>query len=129
MDYPEARAIAQKFIRVTTQRSEDFEQGVKESPKDWQKNTLEAESNYEEGVKKAMTRKAFGSGVKKCGSARQKEKTLVKGKTRWVEGVQLAEEDMTKAMEPVVAVMKAVVLPKRYPARDPRNIERVRVIA
>ena len=129
MDYPDARAIAQKFIRVTPQRSEDFEKGVLESPKDWEKNTIGAETNYEQGVQKAITRKAFGRGVKKCGSARQKSKTIIKGKPRWIEGVGLAEEDMTKAMESVVAVARSIVLPPRYPARDPRNIERVRVIA
>jgi len=129
MNFPDARTIAQKFIRVTPQRSEDFEKGVKETPKDWEKNTLEAEKNYEAGLQKSIARKAYGTGVKKCGTARQKDKTIVKGKSRWVEGVGLAEEDMTKAMEPVVAVARAIVLPPRYPARDPRNIERVRVIA
>lgn len=128
MEYPDARTIAQKFVRITSGRGEDFEQGVRNPRTDWAKAALEAEGNYEEGVRKGIARKAFGTGVKACGTARQQSKTIQKGVPRFVEGVSMAEDDMANAMEPVVAVMRALTLPKKYPKRDPRNIERVKAI-
>jgi len=128
MNMPSARAIAEKYSRVTPGRSEDYEAGVKAPKRDWEAATVEAEENYEEGVKKAISRKAFGKGVKKCGTQRQMEKTVTKGVPHWIDGVSGAEDDMTRAMEPVVAVMSGIKLPKKYPKGDPRNIARVAII-
>jgi len=128
MNYPSAKKIAEKFVRVASGRSADYEDGVKNPTKDWEKETVEAEPNYEDGVKKGIARKAFSTGVKKCGTARQKEKTIIKGVPHWVDGINQAEDDMARAMEPVVAVAQAIKLPPRYPKRDPRNLERVKAV-
>lgn len=129
MEYPDAREIARKWCRVTSGRAEDFEEGVKNPSRDWEKGALEAEGNYEEGVRKGIARKAFGAGVKKCGTARQQAKTITKGVPHFIDGVSAAEDDMATGMEPVVSVMRATTLPKKYPKRDPRNIARVSAIA
>jgi len=123
-----ASDIAKKWARVTPERTEDFEAGVKNPLRDWADETSAAESRYEEGVKASITRKSFGKGVKKCGTARQKSKTILKGIPRWPEGVRGAEADMEAGMKPVVDVLKALTLPQRYATGDPRNIERVKVI-
>jgi hypothetical protein len=123
-----ASDIAKKWVRVTVERTEDYEEGVKNPQKDWADETSGAEDNYEAGIKAAMARKAFGKGVRAVGTAYQKAKTLIKGVARWPEGVRGAEEDMRKGMEPVVKVLEGITLPKRYPTGDPRNIERVKVI-
>ncbi len=123
-----AAEIAKKFIRVTPERTEDYEYGVKNPLNDWEKNTLASEENYELGVKAAMLKKRFGKGVKKVGTAGQKAATILKGIARWPEGVRLSEDAYRKGMEPVVNVLKALVLPKRYPKGDPRNIKRVEAV-
>lgn len=123
-----AADIAKKFIRVTPERTEDYEQGVRNPLNDWEKNTLAAEENYEAGIKASMLQKRFGKGVKKIGTAGQKAATIIKGIGRWPEGVRLAEEAYRKGMEPVVNVLKALTLPKRYPKGDPRNIKRVEAV-
>lgn len=123
-----ATEIAKKWARVTAERTEDYEQGVRNPLRDWADETEAAESRFEDGIKAAITRKAFGKGVRKCGTARQKQKTIVKGIIRWPEGVRVAEGDMESGMKPVVDVLKALELPKRYATGDPRNIERVKVI-
>lgn len=128
MNYPDARAIAEKFVRVTSARADDYEEGVRNPRADWAKATLDAEGNYEEGVRKGIARKAFGKGVTKCGTARQQAKTITKGVPHFIDGVSGAEDDMAAAMEPVVAVARSITLPKKYPKRDPRNIERVKII-
>lgn len=128
MIVPSARAIAMKWARVTPEREPDYEAGVRSPKKDWEAGASGAEDSYEDGVKKAIARKAFGKGVRKCGTAGQQKKTIEKGLPRWGEGVRLAEDDMAAAMEPVVRVLEGITLPKRYPKGDPRNIERVKII-
>lgn len=128
MIVPSADKIAKKWARVTPERIEDYEDGVRHPMKDWETETSEAEDRYEAGIKDAITRKAFGKGVKKVGTAKQKSATILKGIPRWPEGVRGAEDDMKKGMEPVVSVLEDLELPKRYPTGDPRNIERVKAI-
>lgn len=123
-----AKDIAAKWARVTPDRIEDYEHGVRYPLNDWEKQTLAAEENYEAGIRDAITRKAFGKGVKKAGTAKQQSACIIKGIPRWPEGVRGAEEAMESGMGPVVDVLSKLVLPKRYPTGDPRNIERVKAI-
>lgn len=123
-----AKWIAAKWARVTAERTVDYEEGVKNPSKDWEKETLESEGRYETGIKDSITRKAFSKGVKKAGTAKQKSKTILKGIARWPEGVRGAEDDMEKGMEPVIKVLEALTLPPRYATGDSRNIERVKAI-
>ena len=128
MEVKDASAIAKKWVRVTSERTEDYEEGVRNPAKDWEKETLDAEDRYEAGIKASIVRKAFSKGVKKVGTAKQKAKTILKGIIRWPDGVRGAEDDMRTGMEPVVDVLRALKLPERYPTGDPRNIERVKAI-
>ncbi|GAH40187.1 unnamed protein product, partial [marine sediment metagenome] len=81
-----ASKIAEKWARVTPERTVDYEEGVRNPSKDWEKETLDAEGRYEAGIKASITRKAFGKGVKKVGTAKQQSKTILKGLIRWPEG-------------------------------------------
>lgn len=128
MIVPSAAKIAKKWSRVTSERTEDYEDGVRNPLHDWETETAAAEERYEAGIKAAMVRKAFGKGVRKTGTAKQKAKTILKGIPRWADGVRVAEADMQAGMEPVVKVLEGITLPKRYETGDPRNIERVKVI-
>jgi len=124
---PTAAEIARRFVRFAPGRSERYFDGIANPAEDWEKNTKAAEANYETGVKNAITRKAFGKGVTKCGTARQQAKTI-QNQNRWPEGIEGAEAEMTDAMGPVVAVLQATTLPQRYPKGDPRNYKRVEVV-
>lgn len=128
MIVPSAANIAKKWARVTPERTEDYESGVRNPLRDWEKETSDAEARYEAGIKSAMARKAFGKGVKKAGTAKQKAKSILKGIPRWPDGVRGAEADMRSGMEPVVSALEGITLPARYETGDPRNIERVKVI-
>ena len=123
-----AAAIAKKWARVTPDRVDDYEDGVRNPMKDWEKETLGAEDNYEAGIKEAIARKGFGKGVRKAGTQKQQQASILKGIPRWPEGVRGAEKDMQNGMEAVVEVLSNLTLPKRYPTGDPRNIERVKAI-
>ncbi len=128
MKCPSAADIASKWGRVTPERSIDYEKGVRNPLRDWATETKAAETRYEDGIKAAIARKAFGKGVDRVGTAKHQAKTIMKGIPRWPEGVRLAEPDMRAGMEPVVKALEGITLPQRYPTGDPRNIERVRII-
>lgn len=128
MIVPSAAKIAKKWARVTPDRIEDYEEGVRHPLRDWEKETSESEDRYEQGIKDAIARKAFGKGVKKVGTSKQQSASIIKGIPRWPEGVRGAEDDMQKGMEPVVKALSDLELPKRYPSGDPRNIERVKAV-
>jgi len=128
MKVPSASVIAARFVKFAPMRSDRYEEGVRNPTEDWEEKTAAAEDNYNKGVTAAIARKAFGKGVKKCGTAKQKAKTILKGFTRWIDGIQGAEADMATAMGPVVAVLEATTLPDRYPTGDPRNYDRVKTV-
>lgn len=123
-----AAKIAEKWARVTPERTQDYEEGVRNPLRDWEKETLEAEPRYEAGIKTSIARKAFGKGVKKAGTAKQRSKSILKGIPRWPEGVRGAQDDMRTGMEPVVKVLEGLTLPPRFETGDPRNIERVKAV-
>lgn len=127
MKCPSAADIARRFVKYAPGRFDRYTDGIANPAEDWEKNTKAAEPNYEEGVKKAITRKAFGKGVLRCGTERQKSKTI-QNQNRWPEGIEGAEAEMTTAMGPVVSVLQAVTLPQKYPKGDPRNYKRVEAV-
>lgn len=123
MNYPNASEIARRYVKFAPARASRYEEGVRAPVRDWEKETAEAEKNYEEGITAAMKRKAFGKGVHRCGTARQQSQTI-KNINRWAEGIEGAEDVMTAAMESVARVAQAIVLPPAYPKGDPRNYKR-----
>ncbi len=127
METPSAAEIGRRFVEFAPARAPRYEEGVRNPARDWEKETANAETSYEEGVKKAIGRKAFGKGVKRCGTAKQKSQTI-KNITRWGEGIAGAEDVMVAAMESVVKVLEATTLPPRFPKGDDRNYKRVEAV-
>ena len=128
MKVKSASAIAEKWARVTSERTQDYEDGVKNPIRDWEKETIDAKERYEAGIKASIARDAFSKGVKKAGTAKQKAKSITKGIPRWAEGVRGAQNDMQSGMEPVVKILEGLTLPPRFATGDPRNIKRVEAV-
>ena len=123
-----ATKIARKFVKVTSLRADDYEAGVRSPRRNWEAETLAAKSRYEEGIKESLKNDSYSKGVRRCGTARQMEKTIAKGVPVFGDRILLAENDMRVAMEPVVAVLEALTLPMKYAKGDKRNIERVSTV-
>lgn len=121
-------AIADKWIRVTPGRTEDYKLGIQNPKRDWAEETAAAEGNYKAGVDAAQAKGMFLKGVNKAGTAKWKEKALKKGPGRFAEGVYIAGPDYEKGFAPYHAAIERVDLGPRFPKRDPRNLERVRKI-
>lgn len=120
---------ASKWARVTPQRTEDYEQGINNPRVPWAEATIKAAANQAAGVQEAIRDKRFEKGVAKAGDAEWQKGALTKGVSRFGEGVQLAEQKYAANFAPYAAVIEGITLPPRYPKGDPRNIERVKVIA
>lgn len=125
----DAAAIAEKWARVTPQRTQDYTNGVTNPGTDWAQATAGAESNYKDGVQKAITRNSFSKGVRAAGTQKWQEAAIRKGPARFAEGVSQAEDTYSTGFAPFQQVISSTTLPPRFPKGDTRNIERVRVMA
>lgn len=123
-----AAQIAQKWARVTPQRTADYEQGVRSPRKSWAEATGNAVQAYEQGIQESISKGRFAAGVAAAGDEKWKKKTIEKGVRRWGPGVQVAQSDFEAGFAPYRQVIEGVELPPRYPKGDPRNLERVAAI-
>ena len=123
-----AAEIAAKFIRVTPDRVQDYEDGVRNPRRDWLKNSVESEDNYQAALKASFARNARVKGLQRVGTSGQMAATIEKGIPRWPEGVRISEDKMRSGMEFVVRAIESVKERPKYPKGDPRNLEIVKDI-
>lgn len=121
--------ISQKWIRQSAVSEASYLEGVTNPTKDWEKETLEAEANFEAGIQQAITRKSFSKGVKRAGTETWQLNAKLKGPGRWREGIALSENAFAEGFAPYADVIRNLVLPPRGPKGDPKNINRVAVLA
>ena len=121
--------IAEKWARVTPGRSADYQAGIQNPKRDWAEATKAAEEAWVQGIQEAASQRRFSRGVSKAGTEKWKKKALELGATRWGPGVAAARDDYEKGFAPYAEVIARTTLPPRGPKGDPKNIERVRVLA
>lgn len=120
--------IKKKWATVTPTRSGDYEYGVSNPRRDWEKATVSAEDAYKTGVQQAIQKGRFAKGVRKEGTEKWRRGAETKGVQRWGPGVALAEDDYAQGFGPYREAIERTTLPPRYAKRDPRNLERVKKI-
>lgn len=124
-----AADIAAKWARVAPTRDADYKSGVADPSVAWAKAATAAADTYAQGVQDAIGRGAFGKGVAKAGDEKWRRKTTEVGTQRWANGIRSAEGDFEKGFAPFKEALERVELPPRAPRGDPRNIERVAMVA
>jgi hypothetical protein len=124
-----AQQIAEKYGRVTPARAEDYRLGVQTPRVDWATASAGSENTWRDAVTAAAGRGAYASGVRGAGSQKWQSRTLAKGPSRYAEGVSLGQADYEQGIAPYRDTIERTNLPPRGPKGDPRNLERVRVIA
>ncbi len=117
--------ISKKWAEVTPRRADSYAEGIANPRRSWKAGALAAESSYEDGVRDAISRKAFGKGVTKAGDEKWSRKATVNGVRNWGPGVAEAEGDYAAGFAPYREAIAAVKLSPRYARRDPRNLKRV----
>ena len=126
---PKVRSnFAEKWARVTPQRTQDYTQGVQDPRRSWEQATEAAKQNWQDGVQKAAQNDQFSKGVRKAGEGKWQRKSIEVGATRFAQGVQAAQSDYEQGFAPFAQVIENTNLPPRFPKGDPRNLERVKAI-
>jgi len=120
--------IAEKWIRVTPGRVEDYKLGIQNPKRDWAEEAEAGKDNWKAGIDAAAAKDMFAKGIIKAGTAKWKEKALKKGPSRFAEGVYLAGDDYKKGFAPYREAIAKTDLGPRFPKRDPRNLDRVKRI-
>lgn len=120
--------IANKWARVTPQRSEDYRLGVTNPQRNWEQNTKAANDAWKEGTAKAIAEDRFTKGVSRAGQAKWQLGATTKGVTRWPEGVRLGEDAYRTGFAPFQQAIERLTLPPRFARRDPRNLLRVEAV-
>ncbi|MBA7579393.1 hypothetical protein ES708_21263 [subsurface metagenome] len=121
--------IARKFAEVTPGRVNEYADGVANPKRDWEAETRAAEDNYVKGIQNSIRDKRFGKGVAKAGTAKWRERAMSVGPGRFAEGVAAAGPAYEAGFDPFRNTIAGLTLPPRGPTGDPRNIDRVKVIA
>ena len=129
MEIKSLSSIREKWTRVTPMRAEDYRLGIENPRRDWADATLAQAETYKAGVIEAANKGLFAKGVTKAGTKKWKEKSLQKGPGRFSEGVMVAGKDYEAGFAPYRDVIEKTTLPPKFPKGDPRNIQRVAVIA
>lgn len=120
--------IAEKWARVTPQRTQDYTDGIESPRRPWAEATAAAEETYKQGVTQAANKGRFAKGVRATGNDGWQRRTREKGPQRFAEGVALAQPDYAAGFAPFAATIASTTLPPRYPKGDPRNYARVQAI-
>ena len=107
-------AVAEKWARVTPQRSEDYKMGVQAPRTPWAAAAKAGEDRYKAGVQEAAARGAYGKGVTAAGDQKWQQKALAKGPSRFAEGVALSAPDYQAGVAPYLDTIAATTLPPRF---------------
>lgn len=120
--------VCNRWQSHTSGASEEYKKGVQNPRRPWGKCACEAADRYKKGVDRAHSRGAFRRGVKKRGRAGYLTRTLLKGPTRFADGVMGAGDAYARGYKPYHAAFPSIHLQKRFPRGDPRNIQRCRTV-
>lgn len=120
--------IAEKWARVTPQRTQDYTDGIESPRRPWAEASAAAEETYKQGVVAAANKNRYGKGVRATGNDGWQRRTREKGPQRFAEGVALAQPDYAAGFAPYASVIASTTLPPRFPKGDPRNYARVQAI-
>lgn len=121
--------VSAKWKRVASAAAAEYEAGVKAPRKSWAEETAKSEAAYNAGIQAAIGRKSFAAGVRAAGDAKWARGAILKGPMRFAQGIELSEDNYAKGFEPYHRAISALNLPARGPKGDPKNIQRVVVIA
>jgi len=118
-----------RWSNKAAQSGPDYTAGVQAPRVDWQAATLAATASQAAGVQAAIQRGAFAKGVSRAGTGKWQSQAVKLGSSRFAQGVTEGTQAYEQGVAPYLSVIEGVTLPARAPKGDPRNIERVKIIA
>ena len=124
-----ASAAAEKWARRSQGATVDYTTGVANPSVDWATATKASEDNYKTSVIAAANAGRFGKGVSAAGSEKQKKNAVEKGGARWAPGIAASQDAFGSGIGRVLSTVSALTLPPRGVKGDPRNLQRVTIVA
>lgn len=121
--------ISAKWIRVSELSAPSYEEGLKSTTVDWKTQTAAASAIYKTSMQAVIANDSFNKGVARSSTENWRTKALAKGVTRWPEGIRTAAQAYAAGFGPYRDAIANLVLPPRGAKGDPKNIDRVRMIA
>lgn len=118
-----------RWARKAAAASQDYSDGVQSPRVDWQAATLQAAAAQAAGAQAAIARGSFAKGVSAAGTSKWQSRAIKLGTSRFAQGVSETSLDYERGVAPYLQVIEGITLPPRGPKGDPRNLERVKIIA
>lgn len=118
-----------RWSNKAAQSGGDYTAGVQAPRVDWQAATLAATASQAAGVQAAISRGAFQKGVTKAGTGKWQSQSVKLGSSRFAQGVTEGTASYEAGVAPFLSVIEGITLPPRAPKGDPRNLDRVKIIA
>jgi hypothetical protein len=125
----DAATAAKKFATRGAAAAPDYKDGVANAGQDWLSRTAESEENYQAGVQEAISRGAFGKGVRQAGAEAYTKGATTKGAQRFASGIQGAANDWAAATQPFLDAARGATLTPRGPKGSPQNQQRASEMA
>jgi hypothetical protein len=120
--------IAEKWLRVTMGRVVDYENGVKNPKKSWEKETASAAARFSAAATDPSTITHYNTGIRKAGDAKWQANTIQKGIKNWETSIGTNEGNYAESITKYVDVISTLKLPEKYTPGDPRNLARMKAI-
>jgi hypothetical protein len=124
-----AADVVAKWVDVTPGRTAYYEKFAVPAGGDWEAGATAAAGTYKAGISVADIEGRYRGGVKRVGAEKYSRKVRDVGVARFGPGVTAARADYDKGVTPFLDEIAKLTLPPRAPRGDPRNLERVAVIA
>lgn len=127
---PRVRANgAQRWASRTAAATPDYQAGVASPRQPWQSATVAAAPAHKAATMEALAQDRFAKGVARVGNEKWQRAAQGKGAERFGPGAAAGVEDYQQGVAPYLQVIESTQLPPRGPKGDPRNIQRVAVLA
>lgn len=120
---------AARWAQRTAAATEDYKAGVANPRQSWQTATTAATEVHKQATMAALQAGSFAKGVAKAGDAKWSNAAQGKGAERFGPGAAAGVQDYQTGVQPYLDVIANTTLPPRGPKGDPRNINRVAVLA
>lgn len=125
----DAASAADRFKTKAGAAAGEYAKGVTGAGQAWETGAAAGEQNYSDGVQAAISRGAYGKGVKGSGGGYYEDRAKTLGATRYAPGVAAGANNYQEGVAPFLDVMRNATLSPRRPKGDPGNITRVQEIA
>lgn len=120
---------AQRWAQRTAAATPDYQAGIAAPRVSWQQATVASADAHKAAVTEALAKGRFAQGVQRAGDAKWQRNAQGKGADRFGPGAAAGVEDYTQGVQKYLQVIEGTQLPPRGPKGDPRNIQRVAVLA